>query len=187
MSREKQKKLLKKISEIGRKNILNKKKLPPIGKLMKSVGYSKSYSEKPKLLKGTETWNELMGIFIPKSKLAMRHGELVNFSSIEHYIFPSSGRGKNKKQVSNKEIKAIVESVPGCKLIYIKPDFYTGKVAFFQTPDGRIRKDAVDMAYKLYGAYAPEQIELVKRKYQHLSNKELAELEKTLKNFLLKK
>ena len=97
--KERPKKLIKKIREISKKN--KGKKLPPMGKLMKAVNYSESYSRNPYLLKGTETWNELMGIFIPRSKLAIRHGELVDFSSIEHYVFPSTGRGKNKKQLSN--------------------------------------------------------------------------------------
>jgi len=182
--KERPKKLIKKIIAISKKN---NGKLPSMKTLMEAVDYSKGYAHNPHLLKGTETWNELMGMFLPKSKLAMRHEELVDFASIEHYIFPKTGKGKNTKYLSDEEIKEIVESVPGCKLIYIKPDFYTGKVAFFQAPDGRIRKDAVDMAYKLYGAYAPEQIALVKRKYQDLSNKDLAEFEKTLMDFLLKK
>jgi len=187
--KERPQKLIKKISEISKKNIGKgkKKKLPPMGKLMQSVGYSESYSENPKLLKGTETWQELLGIFIPRSKLAMRHGELIDFASIEHYVFPSVGRGKKKKELSDKEIKDIVESVPGCRLIYIKPDFYTGKVAFFQAPDGKVRKDALDMAFKLYGAYAPEQINLTKRKYGDLSDAELAARKKILKDFLLKR
>ena len=51
----------------------------------------------------------------------------------------------------------------------------------------RARDAGLDKAYKVRGKYAPEQIELTKRKYQDLSNKELAELERTLKNYLLKR
>lgn len=54
-------------------------------------------------------------------------------------------------------------------------------------PDNDARLKALDLAYKLKGKYAPEQIELTKRKYQDLSNKELLELQTKLKNYLLKK
>jgi hypothetical protein len=53
--------------------------------------------------------------------------------------------------------------------------------------DWRARDAGLDKGYKVRGRYAPEQIELTKRKYQELSDKELAELERKLKNFLLKK
>lgn len=179
MVKERAKKLIKKIGEISKRN--RGKKLPPFGKLMRSVDYSESYSRHPEQLKGTETWNELMGMFIPKSKLAIRHGELCDFASIEHYVFPKLGRGKGKnaRELSNEEIKAVVESVPGCRLIYIKRDPYIGEVAFFQAPDGKIRKDAVDMAYKLYGSYAAEKVSIVDP-LDELSNAELAGLEKEL-------
>lgn len=176
MVKERQKALAKKIVEISRKK---GGKLPPMGGLMRSVGFSESYSKNPAHLKGTETWNELMGMFIPKSKLAMRHGELVDFASIGHYVFPHKGKGKNKRCLTDKEIKTIVESVPGCKLIYIKADRYAGKIAFYQAPDGRVRKDAIDMAYKLYGAYAAEKISIIDP-LDTLSNAELAKLEKEL-------
>lgn len=173
---ERQKKLAQNIVAIAKKN---RGKLPSMKKLMKAADYSDSYSKNPAQLKGTETWNELMNMFIPKSKLAIRHGELVDFASIEHYVFPAQGRGAKKRELTNEEIKTIVESVPGCRLIHIKPDPYIGKVAFFQAPDGRVRKDAIDMAYKLYGAYAAEKISIVDP-LDTLSNAELAALEKEL-------
>lgn len=53
--------------------------------------------------------------------------------------------------------------------------------------DWRARDAGLDKGYKIRGKYAPEQIELTKRKYQDLSNAELAALEKSLKDFLLKR
>lgn len=53
--------------------------------------------------------------------------------------------------------------------------------------DWRAKDAGLDKAYKVRGKYAPEQIELTKRKYQDLSNAELAALEKKLKDFLLKR
>jgi hypothetical protein len=46
---------------------------------------------------------------------------------------------------------------------------------------------AVDMAYKVRGKYAPDQVEIIKRKYQDLSNAELVALEKKFKEHLLRK
>lgn len=195
MAKERAKKLIKKISEISKKK--GCKRIPPIGRLMREVGYSKSYSRTPYKLKGTETWQELMGIFLSDSKIAKVHSELLKSSSIQHYIFPKikeKGRQlKNGKMkyathfLDNKIIKEIVESVPGCKLIYVKKDDYAGSIAFFQAPDNRSRKDALDMAYKLGGKYAPDKVEIIKRKYQGMSNAELAARIKDIKNFLLKK
>jgi hypothetical protein len=180
MAHERQKKLVKRILEISKKNAGKKKKLlPPMGKLMLEVGFAPGYAKNPQDLKGTETWPELWGMFLPKGKVSFRHGELLDYAGIEHYVFPSTGRGRNKRDLSNAEIKAIVESVPGCRLIYIKPDAYAGKIAFFQAPDGKVRKDAVDMAYKVYGAYAAEKISIVDP-LDELSNAELAALEKEL-------
>ena len=174
--KERQKKLANKIVEIAKKN---RGKKPSISQLMKDVGFSDSYAHNPQQLKGTESWQELWGMFLPKSKVSIRHGELVDFASIEHYVFPPIGRGKGKRELCNDEIRIIVESVPGCRLIYVKRDPYVGAVAFFQSPDGKIRVNAVDMAYKVYGAYAAEKIAFVDP-LDELSNAELAELEKEL-------
>jgi len=51
----------------------------------------------------------------------------------------------------------------------------------------RAQDAGLDKAYKIRGKYAPEQVELTKRKYQDLSNAELAALERKLKDFLLKR
>lgn len=187
------KRLAKKILEIGKKNLGKGKPLPPLGQVMKSVGYSDSYSANPQQLKGTETWDELMKIFLPDSLIAQRHHELLNHGEISHFIFPLKELSKKERekkedsQINDDEIKMVIESVPGCKLIYIKRDKYFGAVAYFQAPSGRIRKDALDMSYKLKAKYAPDKIELTKRKYQDMSNAELAAHINRLKNFLLKK
>lgn len=54
-------------------------------------------------------------------------------------------------------------------------------------PDNDARLRAVDYGYKIRGKYAPEQIELTKRKYQDLSNVDLMALQSKLKSFLTKK
>ena len=54
-------------------------------------------------------------------------------------------------------------------------------------PDNDARARAVDLGHKLYGAYAPEQINITRRKYQDLSNEELAERMKKAKDAVTKK
>ena len=47
-------------------------------------------------------------------------------------------------------------------------------------------KNGLDLAYKLKGRFAPEQVELTKRKYQGLSNRELAEVIAKMKGYFSK-
>lgn len=54
-------------------------------------------------------------------------------------------------------------------------------------PDNDARLKALDMAYKIWRLYPAEQVEITKRKYQEMSNAELAAHIKRLKDFLLKK
>lgn len=54
-------------------------------------------------------------------------------------------------------------------------------------PDHDARIRALDLGYKLRGKYAPEQIELTKRKYQDLSPEELSIKIESLKMYFLKK
>ena len=174
------KKLVEKMAEVAKKK---GGKLPAIRTMAREVGYSDNYADSGRIKK-TEVWSELMEIYLPNSKLAKVHSDLLQSAEIQHYIFPKDTK---KKKLTKDEITAVIESVPGCKLIYIKDDHYMGQVAFYQAPDSKSRKDALDMAHKLKGNYAPEQIEFTKRKYADLSNAELLALQTRLKNFLLKK
>lgn len=186
MADERAKKLVKKIVDLTKSARGKNVRLPPMGKLMREVGYSESYSTNPAQKKNTKrTWADLMEEFLPENLVAQRHGELMNASAIESYTF--SQDEKRGRELTDEEVRAVVESVPGCKLIYIKRGKYTGTVAFFQTPDMKARKEAVELTYKLRGKFAPEQIDIVKRKFGHLSNAELAEHIGKLKGFLLKK
>lgn len=177
-----------------------------ISKAMEAVGYSPKYAHNPNQFTKTKTFIELMDEYLPDEMIAQRHDELANAGAIQHYTFPAiirervvdnpnkkaGGKIKAKKPeaecISDEEIKTTIEAVPGCKLIYIKYDaFQGGKTAYFQAPDYKNRKDAIDMAYKLRGKYAPEQINVTRRKYQDLSNAELIARKKKLQDFLRKK
>jgi hypothetical protein len=183
MAKERAKKLVAKISGVKGINIRSKRGGTTLKEEAIKAGYSESYADSG-VFKKTEIFNELIDIHLSNSKLAKVHSDLLGAADIQHYVFPKE---KKKAQLNREQVKAIIESVPGCKLIYIKNDHYLGQVAFFQSPDSKSRREALDMAYKIRGHYAPEQIELTKRKYQDLSNKDLAELEQALIKHLLKK
>lgn len=199
---EKAKKTAQIMSEAVKKNVRRRKgRRKSQDKIAVEGGYSESYAKTGRFKK-TEVWGELMKEYLPNSKLAKLHGDLLESSHIQHYIFPKirddvpveeettdetetkkKKKGKKKTRVKDtltkKEIKEIVESVPGCKLIYVKDDKYTGKIAFFQAPDSKSRSNALDMAYKVRGNYMAEK-ENNNDPLDDLSNAQLAELEKNL-------
>jgi hypothetical protein len=60
------------------------------------------------------------------------------------------------------------------------------KILERRRPDHAARRAAIDMAHKLRGSFAPEKIELSKRKFGNMSNAELAEVIAKAKKALLK-
>jgi len=177
-----------------------------VGKAMRDAGFSDKYADNPQRMTRSKEWRDLMDEFLPDSLLAETHHSLLTAGEIQHYVFPAVIKVKSVRMsdknaenstikakeaeagsLPDDEIQAIVESVPGCKLIYIRYEqFLGGKVAYYQAPDSKSRKDALDMAYKLRGKYAAEKID-VRGKYSELSNKELAERIAKLKAYLQKK
>jgi len=123
----------------------------PIGKLMRRAGYSDHYANSPKKMRLTLSWKQLMEKNLPDDLLSKKHNELLTAVSIDHYVFPNA--------VSDKQIKAIINQVPGCKLLKVQRNASWAR-AYFAVPDNRSRKDAIDMAYKLKGKYQPEKHDL---------------------------
>ena len=183
------KKLKKKLSEKIKANLRNakdgKKARIIMTKALRECGYSESYANTSQVKK-TKHFHELMEQYLPEDKVVRTHSDLMGASEIQHYIFPGKGRGRKKKLLEDDEIKKIIESVPGCKLIYIKTTDFYEKIGFFQAPDNRSRKAAIDMAYNLRGRYAPQAIEIT-RPFKDLSDEELAQLIKEEKDKLNKK
>lgn len=174
------------IKAVARK-VLAGKGRKSVGAAMREEGYSPVYADTPQKLTRSKTWKQILAEFLPDELIAQKHLELANAAEIQHYTFPHKSERKTKKDVmSDEEIQAVVESVPGCKLIYIKADQYLGKVAYFQAPDHRSRKDAIDMAWKLRGRYAAEKLE-IDDPFERMTNGELADKIARLKAHLLKK
>ncbi len=134
-----QKRLAKILAEDGGKT--------PIGKLMLQAGYNKGYARNPDKLKKTASWQELMEKNLPDDLLAKRHHELLGSMEIGKFVFPNA--------VSDEEIKQVIESDSGLKLIKVIRNAAWAR-AYFSTPDNRSRKDALDLAYKLKAKYPKE-------------------------------
>jgi len=163
---------------------------------MRAAGYSPSYCKQPQEWDRTKTAKQCLEEFLPDELIHTRHNENLSASFLQHYYFPKPTPEKKrvgkkwiteqKNDLSNEEIKEIVESQPGCKLTYIKRDF-GGAWAYFTAPDSKSRNTAIDMAYKRKGSYKPDKLNIKLREYEELSDEELAARIKRAKDKLLRK
>lgn len=161
----------KKVAELIVKNKGN------VSKSMREAGYSPASAKNPERVTKSKGWNELLGEYIPEETLAKELRALLDSREAKWFTFPT--------RMKDTDIKKMVED-NGFTVITIRPS-PIGKMAWYSLPNSRAKKDALELSFKLLGKFAPEQIELTKRKYQDLSNKDLNELEQTLVKFLLKK
>ena len=119
----------------------------PIGQAMLEAGYAPSTANTPKVLTGSKAWQELIDKVLSDDKLAKKHDDLLNASGIDQFVFDISD--------DDETIAAVIESVPGVKLLRIRVDDMKKK-AYVRVPDNQSQRAALDMAYKLKGNYAPE-------------------------------
>lgn len=135
----------------------------PLGKIMVEEGYDETTAKKPMNMKKTKTWQELMDSYIPDTLVAKTHKELFSAAMLDHFVFPVN--------MDDKLIKATIESIKGCKLQKIVHG-EKAKHAYYWIPNTKARKDAVDLAYKIRGRFAPTEIKV--SPLQKLSDEELA-------------
>jgi hypothetical protein len=167
-----------------------------LSQAMIDVGYSRGYAHNPHKWDRTKTAKQCLEEYLPDELIHKRHEELVNAGYLQHYYFPKPApekvrQGKKwmmveKNELTNEEIREIIESQDGCRLTYVKRD-YGGAFAYFTAPDSKARKDGIDMAYKRKGSYAPEELDVKMRKYQELSDVELSTVIKKAKEKLIRK
>lgn len=123
-----------------------------IGKLMREAGYSVSYSEKPKDLIESPTFQALLEKYLPDDKLSKVHGELLEASTLKSYTFNMSE--------TDESIQKTIEGISGAQLIrivvYKTDNGLTKKRAYFQVPDARARQQALAEGYKVKGRYPAE-------------------------------
>jgi len=177
MAEKKKKAVVKKTKRNIRqeKTLRNIDKGMSMSKAMREAGYSENYAHNPDELKEKKSWNELMDKYIPRSKVAERHQQLMDSVIVKEFNFPDT--------VSEKDIKAFAKSVSKTAT-YVRetvsrtnskgiPMNVTHRWTVFAVlPNGMDVKAAVEMAYKLRGEYSPEKIE-VKRPLEDISDNEL--------------
>lgn len=143
MATEKQKEAIKNVVE-NRGNV---------SKAMRDAGYSKKTAKNPKNLTESKTWEELMNQYLPDDLLAQKHNELLKSTCIEHMVFPLN--------ITDKEIKELLNSVNCEPRKYQHSEQATH--VWFWARDNMAIKNALDLAYKLKGSYAPEKKDITSK------------------------
>lgn len=160
MATERQKKAIKKVVERGGN----------VSKSMREAGYSPKTAKNPKKLTESKAWEELMEQNLPDKDLAKAHKRLMNSNRIDHMVFPLN--------ITDNEIKELMASVNCIVKKFMHSETQTH--IWFWSPDNKARKDALDMAYKLKGKYAPEkhqvEVQEITQEEKDLANKALKDL-----------
>jgi len=113
---------------------------------------------------------------LPDEILGQKHRALLESTTLDHMTFPLGPRDEKQREeinesrrldslqhnkplkledgVSDEEIKSMLSDV-NCKVRRIEHGEHARHV-YFWAPDNRAVKDALDMAYKLKGKYAPD-------------------------------
>ena len=134
-------------------------------KALVKKGYTNNYAKSGNIKK-TKSWNQLMEEYLPDSLLAKTHSELLDFKKLDYMLFNADVKDDDIYELMEK-----VNCIPK-KIIH----GIQGTHVYFWQPDGRIRKDATDMAYKVKGKMAPEKFEVERTGLQTLSDEELMAL-----------
>ncbi len=149
---------------------------------MREAGYPEITAKNPKNLTESKAWQEIMEESLSFDDLAQKHRELLNSTKIEHMVFPLGPKGEDDVNLSgarpddkpedpnqsaddkrlkaerttltDKEIIAMLAEV-NCKVRRIVHG-ETARHVYYWAADNKARKDALDMAYKIRGTYAPE-------------------------------
>lgn len=140
-------------------NIRNPKPDTTLGKTMLEAGYSAQVALKPKLVTESKGFKELMEeAGLDDASLTRTHSELLKSARLDHMIFALGPKKDEEKKdnsvLSDEDIKRLLADV-NCTVRRIVHR-ETARDVYFWSPDNKSRKEALDMAYKLKGSYAPE-------------------------------
>ncbi len=116
----------------------------PISTAMVEAGYSEKSNVAT--LTRTQGWKDLVDKHISDEKLAKAHGELLDQTEVNYFVFPS-------KMEDDEIIDHVKEA--GFETIVVRKSMQ-GKLAFYSTINVQARKSALDMGYKLKDRYAAE-------------------------------
>lgn len=147
-----------------------------ISQAMRDAGYSEATINTPQKLTDSQAWAELMKEYLPDDSIAEKHRELLHATTLDHQVFALGPKneedklkyierdraeadkaGKEYREIDYVTDEDIIEMLAeiNCKVRRIVHR-ETARDVYFWTADNRPRKDAIDMAYKLKGSYAPE-------------------------------
>ena len=145
---------------------------------MKKAGYSPSYSESTGQIQKTETFMEKFNKIMPEETILGWHNNLGNAKKTQQLTID--------KGVKDEVIESWVDSINGVIHKIIEGKLY--KTVLFWTRDNKAVKDAIEMAYKLRGDYAPEKHEEINANpFMKMSDSELALALAEAEAFLTKK
>lgn len=147
-----------------------------ITQAMLEAGYSVATANTPQKLTDSKGWQELMAEHLSDDAVTQRHKELLNSTTLDHQVFALGPKDEKDKlsyieadkakalkdgkeyreieYVTDEDIRQMFEDI-NCKVRRIVHR-ETARDVYFWVADNRSRKDAIDMAYKLKGSYAPE-------------------------------
>lgn len=159
-----------------------------VSKALKDAGYAEEYANSPAKFLNTTAVKKTLEEWFPDEMLNRATIDLINSAEIDSFTFPIA-KNKQKKSLTDQEIKYIVENVAGCRLIYIRDcAFPPSRIAFYQAPALKSRKDGLELAFKLKGSFAPEKLDINKlNPFSTWSDAELAAAIKEAKAVLTKK
>ncbi len=154
-------------------------------KAMRDAGFSDAYSKNPhKFFKNKGYLAILDKAGLTDEFLAKKHQTMASAATPHAHEFPhkvkvelveidedhpkwkKDGRKKQFVEektgtpISDKEIKGVIEQIPGAKLLYIQETF-NGKTAHYLQPDNHAISRALEMGYKTKGFFAPQGIEFI--------------------------
>ena len=169
---ERQEKVVEAVAEnmgkTGKKNVSS---------AMIKSGYSKSYSansEADKTLTFMEKFNKIM----PEETILGWHNNLGNAKKTQQLQID--------KAITDEYIEEWIASVNGVIYKIVEGKLY--KTVLFWTRDNKAVKDAIDMAYKLRGDFAPQKHEEINANpFMKMSDSELAQALREAEAFLSKK
>lgn len=145
-------------------------------KALIDAGYSEAYARNSHKFTSQTSTQDLLDELLPRSLVVDSHKQLLRASKLEYLIFPVD--------CPESEIDEIVLA-SGCRVQKKRKTKFAIHVWYY-APDNKARKDAIDMAYKLRGEFAPEKFE-VTDPIKQLSDAELIDEVKQLKSFFQKK
>lgn len=156
-----------------------------VSKAMREAGYAPATAHNPEKLTTTPAWKDLMEKHLPDSLIGETHESLMKSQTMDHMVFPlgpveqddkNFSGGKNKKNktadddaqpeavmpeehkerttLTDKEIIEMLLEV-NCTVRRIVHG-ETSRHVYFWSPDNNARKNALELAYKIKGRFAPE-------------------------------